>query len=181
MTSRWRSERAALIGAALLAVAAAPAAAQDDTVRDLILPVSDLKLRVASLDNSLSTEESNRRVEVTLAADVLFRFDSAALTGRAGSRIAEAAAKVREDDPSVVRVTGYTDSKGTDAYNLGLSRRRAAAVTRALRAELGGDAPPMRTRGRGEADPVAANEKPNGEDNPRGRARNRRVEIVFPR
>ena len=181
MTSRWRSERAALVGAALVALAVAPAAAQDDTVRDLILPVEDLKLRVASLDNSLSTEESNKRVEVTLAADVLFRFDSAALTGRAGSRIAEAAAKVRDDDPSVVRITGHTDSKGSDAYNLGLSRRRAAAVTRALRAELAGDAPPMRTRGRGEADPVAPNEKANGEDNPRGRARNRRVEIVFPR
>ena len=140
-----------------------------------------LKLRSASLDNSVSTEESNKRVEVTLAADVLFRFDSAALTGRAGSRIAEAAAKVRDDDPSVVHVTGYTDSKGSDAYNLGLSRRRAAAVTNALRAELGGAAPPISTRGRGEADPVAPNQKPNGEDNPRGRARNRRVEVAFPR
>lgn len=179
MTSRWRSE--ALVGAVLAALAAAPATAQDDSVRDLILPVQDLTLRSASLDNSLSTDESNTRVKVTLAADVLFRFDSAALTGRAASRIAEAAAKVREDDPSVVRVTGYTDSKGSDAYNLGLSRRRAAAVTRALRAELRGDAPPLRTRGRGEADPVAPNQTPSGEDNPRGRARNRRVEIVFPR
>jgi outer membrane protein OmpA-like peptidoglycan-associated protein len=179
MTSRSRSK--ALLSAALIALAATPAAAQDDSVRELILPVEDLKLRSASLDNSLSTEESNKRVEVTLAADVLFRFDSAALSGRAPSRIAEAGAKIDQDDPTVVHVTGFTDSKGTDAYNLGLSRRRAAAVTRALRAKLGAGAPPMRTRGRGEADPVAPNQKANGEDNPRGRARNRRVEIVFPR
>jgi hypothetical protein len=81
MTSRWRSR--ALLRAALVALAATPAAAQDDSVRDLILPVEDLTLRSASLDDSLSTEESNKRVEVTLAAEVLFRFDSAELSGRA--------------------------------------------------------------------------------------------------
>jgi outer membrane protein OmpA-like peptidoglycan-associated protein len=181
VTSRWRSEVAAF-AAALVALAAAPATAQDgDAVHDLTLPVQDLTLNSARLDDSLSTSESNTRVQVTLAADVLFRFDSAELTRRARSRIAEAAAKIEADDPSVVRVTGHTDSKGSDAYNLGLSRRRAAAVTAALRAELGGAAPPLRTAGRGETDPVAPNTKPNGDDNPRGRERNRRVEVAFPR
>ena len=66
---------------------------------DLTLPVQDLTLSSSRLDNSLSTSESNRRVEVTLAADVLFRFDSARLSPRAESRIAEAAAKIGEDDP----------------------------------------------------------------------------------
>lgn len=185
MASRWRSEGAALAGAALLALAAAPAGAQDEPgVLDLTLPVQDLTLKSARLDDSLSTAESNDRVEVTLAADVLFRFDSASLSRRAQSRIDEAAARIAEDGPRVVRVTGYTDSKGSDAYNAGLSRRRAAAVTEALRAELssGGErAPRLVTSGRGEADPVAPNTRPDGSDNPRGRARNRRVEVVFPR
>ena len=182
MTSRWRSERAALLGAALVALAAAPAGAQEEPgALDLILPVQDLTLKSSRLDGSLSTSESNRRVEVTLAADVLFRFDSASLSRRARSRIAEAAAKVGENEPPVVRVTGYTDSSGSDAYNLGLSRRRAAAVAAALRAELGAEAPRLSTSGRGEADPVAPNAKPDGTDNPRGRAVNRRVEVVFPR
>ena len=119
---------------------------------------------------------------MTLAADVLFRFDRASLTGKAQSRIAEAAAKIGEDDPPVVRVTGYTDSKGSDAYNLGLSRRRAAAVDGGAARRAGRAARhALRTRGRGEADPVAPNTKPDGTDNPRGRARNRRVEVVFPR
>jgi outer membrane protein OmpA-like peptidoglycan-associated protein len=179
---RWRSEAAA--GAALLALAAAPAAGQDGAppgVLDLTLPVQDLSLNTARLDDSLSTQESDRRVELTLAADVLFRFDRASLSGRAGSRIAEATEKIRATRPRVVRVTGYTDAKGTPSYNLGLSRRRAVAVARALRSALGADAPPMRTRGRGEADPVAPNARPDGSDNPRGRARNRRVTIAFPR
>jgi len=166
----------------VLLVAAAPALAQSggaDGVLDLTLPVQDLSLNTASLDNSVATEESTKRVEVTLAADVLFAFDRASLTGKAQSRIAEAAAKIAESEPSVVRVTGYTDAKGADGYNLGLSRRRAAAVVDALQDELGADAPSMRTRGRGEADPVAPNTKKDGSDNPRGRARNRRVEIVF--
>ena len=118
---------------------------------------------------------------MTFAADVLFRFDSARLSPKAESRIAEAAAKIGDNDPQSVRVTGYTDSKGSDDYNVGLSRRRAAAVAAALRAELGGAAPPLRTRGRGEADPVAPNTRPDGSDNPRGRARNRRVEVTFAR
>lgn len=186
MTSRCRSEGAALLGAVLIALAAAPAGAQDDGVQDdgvldLTLPVLDLTLNSARLDNSLSTSESNRRVKVTLAADVLFRFDSAKLGPKAESRISEAAAKIGDDDPPVVHVVGYTDSKGSDDYNLGLSRRRAASVAHALRAELGGAAPRLQTRGRGEADPVAPNTKPDGSDNPRGRARNRRVEVVFRR
>jgi len=182
VTSRWRSERAALAGLALAALAAAPAVAQESPqVQSLTLPVQDLTLSSASLDDSISTSESNRRVEVTLAADVLFRFDRASLTRRAQSRIEQAAAKIDENDPAFVRVVGYTDSKGSHSYNLGLSRRRAAAVAAALRAELGGGAPPIRTLGRGEASPVAPNRKPNGADNPRGRARNRRVEVVFAR
>ena len=166
----------------LLLVAAAPAFAQSgasDGVVDLTLPVQDLSLNTASLDNSVATAESTKRVEVTLAADVLFAFDRASLTGKAQSRIAEAAAKIAESEPTVVRVTGHTDAKGADGYNLGLSRRRAAAVADALQDVLGADAPSMRTRGRGEADPVAPNTKQDGSDNPRGRARNRRVEVVF--
>jgi outer membrane protein OmpA-like peptidoglycan-associated protein len=179
---RWRSEAAA--GVALLALAAAPASGQEAAspgVLDLTLPVQDLSLNTARLDNSVSTLESDRRVELTLAADVLFRFDRATLSGRAESRIGEAVGKIRATHPRDVRVTGYTDAKGTPAYNVGLSRRRAEAVARALRSALGADAPPIRTRGRGEAHPIAPNVRPDGSDNPRGRARNRRVTIAFPR
>ena len=69
-------------------------------MRDLILPVEDLKLRSASLDNSVSTEESNKRVEVSLAADVFFRFDSAVLTGHGRLADGRGRAKVRDDEPS---------------------------------------------------------------------------------
>ncbi len=79
------------------------------------------------------------------------------------------------------RVDGYTDSKGSSSYNDRLSQRRADAVATALRRALSGAAPRLRTVGHGEEDPVAANQTEDGEDNPRGRAKNRRVTVSFGR
>jgi outer membrane protein OmpA-like peptidoglycan-associated protein len=150
-------------------------------VVDIELPVVDLNYETASLDESVRTSESSKQVQVTLAADVLFRFDKAALSPRAKARLADVSERISQADPSRVKIDGYTDSKGSDAYNLGLSRRRAAAVAVALRGRLSGAGPRLVTRGHGEADPVAANTRKNGSDNPKGRARNRRVTITFPR
>jgi outer membrane protein OmpA-like peptidoglycan-associated protein len=145
------------------------------------LPVVDLQYETASLDDSVQTAESSKQVKVTLAADVLFRFDKAALTPRARARIGEVTARISQADPARVKIDCYTDSEGSHSYNLGLSRRRAAAVAVALRRRLGGAGPRLTTRGHGDADPVAANRRKDGGDNPKGRARNRRVTITFPR
>jgi outer membrane protein OmpA-like peptidoglycan-associated protein len=172
--------------AALALTTALPAAALaqvdiSDQVTDLVLPVEDLSLNTSSLDDSVETQESTQRVRVTLAADVLFRFNRASLTTRARSRIAEAVDKIRQRRPGTVRIVGHTDSRGTDAYNDRLSLRRAESVARALRAALGPAAPALETEGRGERRPVAPNTKQDGSDNPRGRARNRRVTVTFGR
>ena len=94
------------------------------------------RLRCAARWASKTPRLGNAGGRVTLAADVLFRFDK---------------------------------------------QRRAQAMAAALRRELGGDAPGLAVRGHGEADPVAANTKKDGSDNPKDRARNRRVTITFPR
>jgi OmpA-OmpF porin, OOP family len=134
-----------------------------------------LDLPVSSLDNTVSFHSAG----VVLQADVLFAFNSARLAGAARSRIAQAVANIRKRRPRALQIQGYTDSIGTPAYNVGLSQRRANAVLRALKQALGPGAPPMRAVGYGEADPVAANTNPDGSDNPRGRALNRRVEIHY--
>jgi outer membrane protein OmpA-like peptidoglycan-associated protein len=152
----------------------------ESEVRDLTFPVLDLDFEVASLDRSVRRVESSEAVRVTLSADVLFRFDRADLSPRARQRLAQAAEEIRAAQPSTVTVEGHTDSKGTDAYNLALSRRRAEAVRRALTAELGDAAPRLRAFGRGESEPVVSNTTPDGGDSPKGRARNRRVEIRIP-
>ena len=81
-----------------------------------------------------------------------------------------------EQQPGRHRRGGHhEDDVGEDAYNEELSTKRARAVEQAVASAR----PDLDTtaRGRGSADPVAPNRK-GGEDNPEGRAKNRRVEIT---
>jgi len=64
---------------------------------------------------------------------------------------------------------GHTDSRGSDAYNIDLSTRRAAAVKQKLAADYGIDAERISSVGYGESRPIASNQTDEG------RARNRRV------
>ena len=68
-------------------------------------------------------------------------------------------------------MTGHADRSGSDAYNMGLSQRRAAAVASALESN-GVSASVLEVSGRGEAEPKVPT--PDGEQNPT----NRRVEIT---
>ena len=66
---------------------------------------------------------------------------------------------------------------GTDAYNQGLSERRARAVYDYLTGN-GIDASRLvGPNGYGESRPIAPNTNPDGSDNPEGRAQNRRTEL----
>jgi outer membrane protein OmpA-like peptidoglycan-associated protein len=118
---------------------------------------------------------------VSVNADVLFAFDSARLTPRAKSLIAQAAQilTAKADPAKPVAVVGYTDSVGTDAYNAQLSSGRARAVVTALSATGTVAGFTLTPSGRGAKDPVAPNTLGSGVDNPAGRALNRRVEIHY--
>lgn len=111
---------------------------------------------------------------VTLDTDVLFEFAEAELGESAQEAVAEAVADV--PDGAKVTVVGHTDSVGSDAANLKLSKERAQAVADVIEDER--DDLELDVSGKGEKDPVAANDK-GGEDNPEGREKNRRVEIRY--
>jgi OOP family OmpA-OmpF porin len=90
--------------------------------------------------------------------------------------VLDEAAEALKDNPDVrVTIAGYTDSIGSEDYNLKLSERRAQAVKQYL-VSRGIAASRLNTVGRGEADPIAPNTK-DGKDNPEGRAMNRRAEL----
>lgn len=173
----------AIAGALASGAAGATAASAQSRapVLDLVLPVLDLDLATASLDNSVRRSDTSKAIRLTLDADVLFAFNRARLSGRAGDRIADAVAEVKRLKPPAVTVEGHSDAKGSSAYNLRLSRRRADAVRRALVGRLGRGGPRLDASGKGEREPVANNTKRDGTDNPEGRALNRRVEIRIPK
>jgi outer membrane protein OmpA-like peptidoglycan-associated protein len=85
---------------------------------------------------------------------------------------------IKQYPSATVLIEGYTDSKGSDSYNLRLSDRRAVSVKDWLLKKGGVKPRRMTTRGWGEANPVAPNTNPDGSDNPEGRQKNRRVEIT---
>lgn len=111
-----------------------------------------------------------------LPSDALFAFGSAAL-GPAAAGAIDALAKQVTAKSGTVTIEGHTDSIGTDAENQKLSEARAAAAKDAIAAKLGTDFT-YKTVGFGKTKPVAPNTKPDGSDNPDGRAQNRRVEIT---
>lgn len=114
---------------------------------------------------------------VTLPADVLFDFDSASLRPDALAAVDRTAELLRSYERAALEIHGHTDAKGTDAYNDSLSQRRAQAVATRLAPHAGGR--DLAVQGFGERRPVAANAQPDGSDDPAGRQRNRRVEIVI--
>jgi len=111
-------------------------------------------------------------VILTIDSNVLtFAFDSAALDASARAALDTALAVIRDNDEVALDVVGHTDSQGTDAYNQGLSERRAQAAVAYL-VSRGVPDGKLRALGRGESRPVASNATEEG------RARNRRVELV---
>jgi outer membrane protein OmpA-like peptidoglycan-associated protein len=127
---------------------------------------------------ALTVQESPREVRLYLAADVLFDFDKSTIRQDAAKPLHQAADIIRAKSKGVVRVEGHTDSKGNAAYNARLSEQRAASVKEWLVSKEGLNIA-MTTLGFGAANPVAPNAKPDGSDDPAGRQRNRRVEIVI--
>jgi OOP family OmpA-OmpF porin len=114
-----------------------------------------------------------------VSTDVLFAFDSSTLSPDAQAVLGSVVKQLQGARPGTASITGYTDSIGTPAYNIGLSKRRAASVQAFLQAKVGNAKLSYRSRGLGEADPVAPNTLPGGADNPAGRRQNRRVVIKY--
>ncbi len=133
------------------------------------------KLREQQLD----VQETDRGVVVTLPY-VFFSFGSADLNPEARKTVDAIAVILnhpRAEKRNII-VEGHSDSVGKPEENLALSKARAETVANelvvnSLRRER------VTTNGYGEDRPVVPNIHPDGTDNPEGRARNRRVEIVI--
>jgi len=126
----------------------------------------------------LEARETDRGVVVNLP-DVLFEFGRASLTLSAQEKVHGIAGVLndRARDRGV-SIEGHADALGSDTFNQQLSERRAESVAIAL-ADSGVSRSRITTHGFGERYPMAPNANPDGTDNPVGREKNRRVEVVI--
>jgi len=103
---------------------------------------------------------------------ILFDVNAATIKPESNGILKEIAGVLNEYKDFKVKIIGHTDSDGTDAANLLLSQKRAAAIKEALVADFSVDAARIETDGKGETVPVGDNKSKEG------KAQNRRVEFV---
>ncbi|HEY1583662.1 MAG TPA: OmpA family protein [Chthoniobacterales bacterium] len=81
----------------------------------------------------------------------LFQYDSADLQGSAVEQLQKVATLIKRNPKATFTLEGYTDSYGSEEYNLDLSRRRAESVKTYLVNVLGINPGQIETRGYGKA------------------------------
>ncbi|WP_397451717.1 OmpA family protein [Pseudomonas sp. NA-150] len=114
--------------------------------------------------------------ETIVINDVYFKFDSAQLTAADKQKLDMISTRLKKEAPSAqLRVSGHTDSVGSDKYNKTLSQKRATSVTNYLVSTGVPRGSFISVVGEGESRPVADNKTAEG------RALNRRVEIKINR
>ena len=130
--------------------------------------IGNLRFAVGAPDARKKILEQNKWV----THGILFDVNSANIKPESYGTLKEMANVLKEYPDLKVKIVGHTDADGNDASNLDLSKRRAASVKAALAKEFGIDENRMETDGKGESVPIDKN------DNPAGKANNRRVEFI---
>jgi len=101
---------------------------------------------------------------------IFFNFDSSTLKKESYTALDEAVKILKSSSELSFVIEGHTDNVGSEAYNLALSKRRAASVRRYFISK-GIPASRISSAGYGEVQPIDTN------DTEEGRAKNRRVKI----
>jgi outer membrane protein OmpA-like peptidoglycan-associated protein len=134
--------------------------------------------QLAEAIKDLGAKETGTEVQIELSGDILFDFDKWNIRAGAEKDLKKVGGIINAYKSPEVIISGHTDSKGSDEYNLTLSKKRAESVKDWLVKNAGVDASIIQTAGYGESKPTAPNTNPDGTDNPEGRQKNRRVEIL---
>ena len=142
-------------------------------------PKAEPKLERAASEPPKAVEVIVSKCEERLrvGSDFLFDFDRAELRPEADKALMELSQRIAAAHKRAT-VEGHTDSVGTESYNQRLSERRAYAVRIALLSRGAVDQG-LAVRGFGKSRPIVPNQNFDGSDNPEGRQKNRRVEVVL--
>ena len=128
------------------------------------------KLREQTAGTGIDVTREGDNLILNMPSNVTFAVDSSAVQPAFQETLGSVANTLSQYEKSYVDVLGHTDSTGSDAYNQGLSERRAQSVSNFL-SNSGVQQARLATKGYGESQPIATNTTEEG------RAANRRVEI----
>jgi OOP family OmpA-OmpF porin len=140
---------------------------------EALLPGFDVVDRIEIVEPADDLEKLQHSLDTMLRGKVVeFDLDRAELTA-AGQAVLDQVIVTLKEYPGKVVISGHTDSRASQEYNIDLSNRRAETVEAYLVAN-GLDADRFETRGYGETRPIATNETEEGQQ------RNRRTEFQVP-
>lgn len=128
------------------------------------------KLREQTAGSGIGIIRDGDNLVLDMPSEVTFAVDSANIDPSFRNTLDQVANTLTQYEKTYVDVLGHTDSTGSDAYNQGLSERRASSVAGYL-SSRGVQQARLATRGYGESQPKASNADESG------RSANRRVEI----
>jgi outer membrane protein OmpA-like peptidoglycan-associated protein len=143
-------------------------------------PISNPDLVKVFASRGLDAREEGDGVVLYLPTVYLFAFGKSDVDAPARTQLREIAALLAEPMLAGRKVTveGHADGVGSRRYNQALSEARARAVVAVLEAGgVGRDR--LHSRAYGKDRPLEPNRTADGDDNPDGRARNRRVALVI--
>jgi photosystem I P700 chlorophyll a apoprotein A2 len=147
--------------------------------RNTVVELGDgVEVPLGDVVDDLGGKDTDEGIEIDLPSGVLFDFNSAAIRPDAEPELEKVAAILGAYAEAEVVLTGHTDGVGSDADNQRLSEQRAESVRDELVQQHQVETARLTTEGKGEKEPVAPNENPDGTDNPAGREQNRRVEVL---
>ena len=157
-----QTRKNALLGAGIGALAGAGIGQYMDN--------QEAELRAKLEGTGVGVTRMGDEIILNMPGNVTFDTDSDAIQSGFYEVLTSVTLVFEEFEQTYIDVLGHTDSTGSDAYNIALSRRRANSVADYF-ASNGVLYDRMMVRGYGEQQPIASN------DTAEGRRENRRVEI----
>ncbi len=130
------------------------------------------------LDVDIYNQKEIRIGQKIILERIYFDFDKFDIRNESVIELNKLLLFLEKNPDVVVEISGHTDVRGSDAYNMKLSRNRAKSVVNWLRKRKVASKR-MVAQGYGETRFIAPNENPDGTDNPEGRQMNRRIELTI--
>ncbi|WP_341735968.1 OmpA family protein [Microcoleus sp. CAWBG640] len=151
----------------------------NQTATEEQLPTQITTETVKKIETELNAEKVPEGIRINVPETILFDFDKYNVRAQAKPTLTKINLLLRHYKNAQIFINGHTDNHGEDSYNLELSQKRSAAVKYYFINVFKVQNTRMQTKGYGKTKPISPNNNLDGSDNPTGREKNRRVELII--